>query len=509
MKTKTKILVLLLVVITSLFYISCEKDLYDDAIKNNSRELKIKNVSLSEIDFNTSFKILEKVKRLKYKSKRNKLNENNQTNKFTYNAVFDLYIDYDNGKQIELDGSFYYTFPMFSKSEENLENIVFVPNENGQVDLYFVKYDVTPEDLKYLTDDEKNNLSIQVYRETGQLICFDVINRFLKYPEGCQETHSNGYTCTPEVVTEITTFCDWVSAGPGGSSSSGYNGSTSGGSGGGIGSTNNVTIPPIITSIIGLTENQLNFKDFINNLSEEQEDWWDNEATDDDKQDIENYLNQNVNNPSAFIFIQQVIDILIVNPLPYYSEMDFPGKNDGMPYKWWENDDYIKDNLRIYDDTNLYAVAPEPNAREIFLFARFPLQALFHVRNSNLALQKTVTLVNDGTLTHRHNGKGDAYRHAFWNARDTTDIGPIITKLFTDAHEWNTTNDPLELQMDLFNNQQGRNIGSLYNFSTSDTTISNAVLIAVFDGILLYLTPLADHEGQNILEETELKPTNQ
>lgn len=245
--------------------------------------------------------------------------QSNRAGKFAYNTALNLYIDYDNGKLIELYGKKYYTFPMFRRSEENLENILFIQNENGSVDLYFVKYDVKPEDLKDLTNDEKNNISIQLHRQTGDLICFDIINRFLQYPEGCTETHSNGYTCTPEVVTEITTFCDWVSAGGGVSSGSNSSGSTSGGGGGSNGSSaTNETIPPIITSIIGLTPTQINFKDFITGLGGEQLEWWENDDNQDIKEDIEHYIKVNTTengiNSSALLLASQIIQEMALNP---------------------------------------------------------------------------------------------------------------------------------------------------------------------------------------------------
>lgn len=309
-----KLFILIIAAFSTIFF-SCEKDLYEDSIKNNSRRLKIKKVSLSDIDNNTSFKIVEKVKQFKSQGKQSKSNQNNQDGKFAYNDVLDLYIDFDNGSLIESGESLFYTFPMFRKSEENLENILFVPKENGQVDLFFVKYNVKPEDLEDLTEIEKSNISIQVYRQTGQLICFDVINRFLVYPNGCQETHSNGYTCTPEVVTEITTFCDWVSPGGGGSNSSG--GNVGGGNIGGGGNTGNPIItepiPQIITSIIGLTPTQINFKDFIKGLSDEQQEWWQNPLNENTRKEIEEYVNQNPNNFSVFIFSEQLIDFAIEN----------------------------------------------------------------------------------------------------------------------------------------------------------------------------------------------------
>lgn len=68
--------------------------------------------------------------------------------------------------------------------------------------------------------------------------------------------------------------------------------------------------------------------------------------------------------------------------------------------------------------------------------------------------------------------------------------------------------------MDFFNNEQGRNIGQSYNILTPDSNISNATLTAIYNGFLLYLTPLVidptyQHDGDIIPGQTQILPTNQ
>ena len=56
-----------------------------------------------------------------------------------------------------------------------------------------------------------------------------------------------------------------------------------------------------------------------------------------------------------------------------------------------------------------------------------------------------------------HNGNGDAFRHAYWNALMKDSIGGDWAKKWGDAHE--TAPGPeLEKQMDLFNNELGRTL---------------------------------------------------
>lgn len=118
----------------------------------------------------------------------------------------------------------------------------------------------------------------------------------------------------------------------------------------------------------------------------------------------------------------------------------------------------------------------EPNSTELMLFSAFPLQASFHVKNSNNALAVANQLVASGKYSHIHNGKADAFRHTFWNALDSSDFGKKITLLFTTAHEIGSTNHPLETQMDIHNNEQGAQLGTNYSTFTSATTIKDAVI---------------------------------
>lgn len=65
--------------------------------------------------------------------------------------------------------------------------------------------------------------------------------------------------------------------------------------------------------------------------------------------------------------------------------------------------------------------------------------------------------------TTLHNGKGDAYRHALWNALSTKRIGSVLTENLTDAHENRVSGYPFEfkeIQMDLYNNLIGRQIAN-------------------------------------------------
>ena len=178
-------------------------------------------------------------------------------------------------------------------------------------------------------------------------------------------------------------------------------------------------------------------------------------------------------------FAQSLIEGLINNPQPSYTSSDYPGKNDGMPYEWWKDNNYMLSHFEILEE--------DPNPAELLAFSIFPDKALLHIQNSITALNKTEQLVTNNTLTGIEDGRADAFRHAYWNALGTAEFGANITQIFTDAHE--AYSSGLPKQMDLHNNQKGREkaISMSFNFLTSDSDIADSILIEVYVGHLLFI----------------------
>ncbi|KAI5817907.1 secreted protein [Pyronema omphalodes] len=58
-----------------------------------------------------------------------------------------------------------------------------------------------------------------------------------------------------------------------------------------------------------------------------------------------------------------------------------------------------------------------------------------------------------------HNGRGDAFRHCYWNARMTIDMGGAQAKIFGDLHEMAPGQPQNERNMDLANNAMGIIVG--------------------------------------------------
>lgn len=127
------------------------------------------------------------------------------------------------------------------------------------------------------------------------------------------------------------------------------------------------------------------------------------------------------------------------------------------------------------------------NAEEKRLVKLYPSQAAQVYVASKLAEERTYALFQNGI----HNGNGDAFRHAYWNAEMATMLagygtgfnvnnGKASAKLWADAHENGSAGQPsLEKQMDLYNNDVGR---SVVTKKMSSKSLEAAVLTKVDNG---------------------------
>lgn len=196
---------------------------------------------------------------------------------------------------------------------------------------------------------------------------------------------------------------------------------------------------------------------------------------------------------------------------------------------WWEDVDWLRNpiNFNLSIENN----AQPLTAAEIALAIIFPLHV--YQINANISTAFSMSDVKFGPWTPATphlgtNDKKDAFRHAFFNAINTRNAasipfhpsglsGPVIIKLFADAHESEVpTALAMEKTMDLYNNEVG--ISYCINCATSTTNadIANAIMNKLYAGLLKYLAPLdwtasPDYPaGKNgITDTTEIKWTNQ
>lgn len=112
-------------------------------------------------------------------------------------------------------------------------------------------------------------------------------------------------------------------------------------------------------------------------------------------------------------------------------------------------------------------------------------------------------------LNSLHNGKGDAFRHALWNGFCALTLAGNLGEQLTTAHENKPAppNDPYnykETEMDLYNNEKGRQIAIISNLSN----IVDNILNDLNNGYLRYLNNLNPLNGKATYNSI-LIPTDQ
>ena len=123
----------------------------------------------------------------------------------------------------------------------------------------------------------------------------------------------------------------------------------------------------------------------------------------------------------------------------------------------------------------------------------FLIKLRTHDGLDTLSLTKMYFILNNATDTtfelfshvskDGHNDPADAFRHAYWNALITRDLGADFAKQFTTAHETRPDSVREEAFMDLHNNQIGRDI-ALANPNATDAELQAAVLDSLYNGEL-------------------------
>ncbi|MGN1156713.1 MAG: DUF6973 domain-containing protein [Agathobacter sp.] len=120
------------------------------------------------------------------------------------------------------------------------------------------------------------------------------------------------------------------------------------------------------------------------------------------------------------------------------------------------------------------------NDAEKTLFASHPIKGLYVLSCANTATTWTNNLFNSSVT---YLGNGDAYRHAFWQALIAEAYGTSFAKQWGDAHE--STSSGVDKEMDLRNNDIGRNLGaSIKGYQNIEARLSSALLTKISNGEL-------------------------
>ncbi len=133
---------------------SCNKDLYENEIKNDS-----KNVVINTVNLNTDNKIPFEL--VSFKKKMMKKEILAQQNRYVFDSINNFYIDEENVKHIQSENKETYTISIKKDNVDNIENILFNKKADGNFDVYLVKYPFTPEELKVLSTSQLGQKQVE------------------------------------------------------------------------------------------------------------------------------------------------------------------------------------------------------------------------------------------------------------------------------------------------------------------------------------------------------------
>ena len=119
------------------------------------------------------------------------------------------------------------------------------------------------------------------------------------------------------------------------------------------------------------------------------------------------------------------------------------------------------------------------NPQELVLSMAYPVAAIRVFINSQTSSKRTLELYPNYTT----DDKGNAFKHSFWAALNTVDplVQKNLAKAFTDAHEEEPSQPPIEKTMDLFNNAVGIEIGD--RFPITSLTQSPVIITEIENNI--------------------------
>jgi hypothetical protein len=186
---------------------------------------------------------------------------------------------------------------------------------------------------------------------------------------------------------------------------------------------------------------------------------------------------------------------------------------------WWEDTAWTDVHMNMdFEHYPVTATAPPQDLTdaERALIIQYPYEAWMIRGNGNKALAETKDRFPGARML---NSKADAFRHAYWLARNAKSVGGGLALLFGVAHESEVPPQfILEKQMDLYNNSVG--VG-LYQSNMSNSELAIAAMNAVLTGLCRYLSPI-DYDApcfwncpgnplgnHGISSQTQLIPTNQ
>jgi hypothetical protein len=235
-----------------------------------------------------------------------------------------------------------------------------------------------------------------------------------------------------------------------------------------------------------VTYDELHFSSFLNQLDRSERRFLKNNSS--LYESIFTYLSQNNQSPESHAYAEEAIEAFIND-----GEVDY---EDPL-----ENYNFHAETTEILAFEQGYRGNMSSTERALFEgLSRF--KQLDYLHSGYLAQEYALIYFEETTMV-QYNGLGDAYRHALWNALGAAKLGQALIKQLTDAHEDKPFEYPQqykEKNMDLFNNQVGRNIGSESSFM-----LMMKIKFSLQRGELRYLSNTNPRATTN----SQLIPTNQ
>lgn len=496
--------ILLLLSFVSLVFVSCE--LQEEAIHQHEHNSNLKLYEMKFEELMTNKKFFNSFSKLP-KSKKNLTTAT--VGRTVMENEYGFTIANKPAKVIEDNGETSYTFLITRDSTDanSFENLVIQTDSTNTTKAVIIKYNLTSP----ITSSADDSYSFTYNREITPIVYNNttvsetskmVIVCYWVYSLVCNNTRTGGIG--PEHIAgpncgrtyynwteECFSFDDGISngggSGPTGSGSTG--GSTNTGSNVGSGGTGGIITSPVIN--INYEKQRKKCFETSNPLENE---WLNLPENAEVKVEIFRFLENQTNQNGLFS-----------------TSSCYENDDQEFALNLIQTSKNLEINATEIWNNDYQSFRSQMSITERAIFdGLLPNRKMWYMASAYKALVKSNELFpNTFIPSNSHNGKGDAFRHALWNAYFTGFCGATLAEQLTTAHEENI--DPLnpfpqkEIDMDLFNNQKGRLIASYSNINN----VTQNVLDYLNSGGLRYLNVLNTISPFYPTFYSTLIPTNQ
>ena len=421
-------------------------------------------------------------------------------------------IDTDEGVYLQYANLHSFTFSIHREVDNGkLENLVLSYQNDGTYNVKILKYDLTAQEKIDLQNDRLKTIQNPII--TIPLQSFNtnlVFDSCGEYTETIYVTCSSGhhsfgngtaFDCsfwnlsggTPPRVYTVTKYkCIDAGGSSGGGGSSpidsgfGPNPTPGGGGGGLVDNTYPIKYPTHETNPVDYEEgisapvlNSENSDDirnmglFYQNLSPQQRQW-----ANEDPEKYNQLIKYQIDNEWSEESEEFAIEILDASRLLEINAIE------------------------VWNDYDIFVSQMSISEKGIFdnLLSN---RKLWYMVSAKKAFDKAKELYPNST----HNGIGDAFRHALWNGLCVLTLSGNLGEQLTTAHENKPSQYPFnykETEMDLYNNEKGRQIAITSNL----TNIVDKILNDLNSGYLRYLNNLDPINNNNATYYSLLIPTD-